>query len=103
MIIDIPHKLERDEVKRRLQSRIGELPEHIPGGIAEVSSSWPAPDRMAIAVGALGQQVTGTIDVHEQFVRLTVVLPAALSFMGPLIEAAIRQKGEKLLLEDGRG
>ena len=40
-IIDIPHKLGRDEVKRRMQGRIGELASRIPGGAAEVASSWP--------------------------------------------------------------
>jgi hypothetical protein len=94
--IDLPHSLGAAEAKRRLQSRIGELRDHIPGGAAEVESRW-AGDRMNLKVTALGQEVISNIDVMEKIVRLELVLPPMLAFFGKQIEALIRHKGPELL------
>jgi hypothetical protein len=98
-IVDIPHGLGRVAARERLAARVGDLPGHIPGGIAEVRSSWPTPDRMVLEVMALGQSVTATLDVEDTVVRATFVLPAMLSFMAGAIKAAVRKRGEQLLLK----
>ncbi len=102
-VIDIPHSLGQAEAARRIRSRIGELPAHIPGGVAEVAHSWPAENRMALDVAALGQRLTATLDVEERVVRVTMVLPAMLSFMSGAIAAAVKAKGGQLLLDDHTG
>ena len=96
--VDIPHSLGRDEVRRRLDSRIGEVASHIPGGAAEVRSSWTAPYRMTLKVAALGQRITATLDVEDRYVRVSFLLPPMLSFMTGAITAAVRSKGGQLLL-----
>lgn len=100
-IIDIPHQLTRAEVRRRMQARIGELPSHIPGGVAEVRSTWPGEDRMTLAVAAMGQTLAATIDIEDSVVRVSMTLPPMLSFLSGVIASAVRQKGGKLLLGDG--
>ncbi|MDT9599268.1 polyhydroxyalkanoic acid system family protein [Sphingosinicella rhizophila] len=101
IVIDLPHSLGAAEAKRRLQSRIGELKDHIPGGAAEVESHWTG-DRMNLKVTALNQEVVANIDVLEKIVRLELVLPPMLGFFGKQIEALIRRKGPELL-EDRSG
>ena len=100
VVIDIPHKLGREEAKRRLKNRIGELASHIPGGAADVRSSWPTEDRMELSVDAMGQHVATVLDVEENIIRLQLQLPAMLSFMSGAIEKAIRKGGAAVLLED---
>ena len=100
MIIDIPHKLGREEAKRRLKGRIGELSSHIPGGAADVRTEWPTENRMTLAVDAMGQTVATVLDVEETHIKLQLQLPAMLSFMSGAIEKAIRKGGAKVLLED---
>ncbi|WP_427967572.1 polyhydroxyalkanoic acid system family protein [Altererythrobacter sp.] len=97
MRIALPHDLGREEVRRRLKSRSHEIADHIPGGIAQVDTSWTGEDRMNLAVGAMGQQVTGHVDIEESQVVFEVTLPAALSFVQPIIEGAIRSNAQKLL------
>ena len=97
--IDIPHRLGREEAKRRLKSRVGELASHIPGGAAEVKTSWPGEDRMDLSVAALGQSVRALLDVEENVIRLRLQLPAMLGFMAGPIERAIRKKGAAALIE----
>ena len=96
--IDLPHELGREEAKRRMQARIGELPGHIPGGMAEVRSSWAADYRMAIEVAALGQQVSAVLDVEDRRIRISLELPLMLRFASGAIEAAVQRKGRDLLL-----
>jgi Putative polyhydroxyalkanoic acid system protein (PHA_gran_rgn) len=93
----IPHKLEKDEVRRRFQSRSHEIADQIPGGMAKVSTSWPSEDRMQLDVSALGQSLAGHIDIAESEVVFEFDLPPALSFVEPMIRKAVEAKGQKLL------
>lgn len=100
MTVDIPHSLGREEAKRRLKTRIGELSNHIPGGAADVRSGWPSENRMTLDVEAMGQSVSTVLDVEESSIRLQMQLPAMLGFMAGAIEKAIQKKGAEILLED---
>ena len=92
-IIEIPHRIGKAEAKRRMKARIGELPAHIPGGVAEVRADWPAEDRMALDVKALGQSVSATLDVEEAVIRVALVLPPMLGLFAGKISEIVRQKG----------
>ena len=95
--VDLPHKLGRDEARRRIANNIHRLEDHIPGG-ARVESGW-AGDQLNLKVHALGDSVHATIDVEESKVHLKVLLPGLLGmFAGPI--AAMLQKKGDLLLED---
>jgi hypothetical protein len=100
VVVNLPHRLGADEAKRRMQSGIGRLKDYVPGGGAEVASSWEG-NRMHLDVRALGQQVSGHIDVEEANVRLELMLPPMLALFAGKIEAMLRSKGSDLL-EDKR-
>lgn len=95
--IDVPHTLGRDAAKARIQSRLGELAGHIPGGAADVAHSWPAPYEMALEIGALGGRVAARLEIQESVVRVHLQLPAMLAFFSGMIGAAVREGGEKML------
>ncbi len=97
-IVDIPHTLGREAAKARLATGIGSLGDHIPGGVAEVLTDWPSPDRMALTVVTLGQRLTATLDVTDTLVRVSFALPGMMGFMAGAIAAAVRREGDKLLL-----
>lgn len=96
MRVAIPHRLEQDEVRRRLRENIGSLSDHIPGN-ANVQSAWPSEDRMTLDVGAMGQSLHANVDLEPNQLVLTVDLPPMLAFMEPMIAGAIRSQGDKLL------
>ena len=100
MRVPIPHNLPSEEVRRRLRDNVGDLPDHIPGGVAEVDSSWPSEDRMMLSVGAMGQHVNGYVDIEDTQLVFEVQLPPALSFFEPIVEKAVRSQGQKLLSKD---
>ena len=93
----IPHSIGQDEARRRIRSRSHEIAGFIPGGFADVTTSWPSDDRMDLVVAAMGQHLTGHIDIEESQVVFVVDLPPALSFIEPMMQGAIESKGRKLL------
>lgn len=96
MRIALPHSLGKEEARRRVRERSGEIANFVPG-FASVTTAWQGDDRMNLIVGAMGQAMTGAIEVGESEVAFTVELPAALSFVEPMIRSQIEAKGRKLL------
>lgn len=97
MRVALPHDLGKDEVRRRLKERSHEIADYIPGGIADVDTTWRGEDRMELGVSAMGQHITGDIEVYDKEVVFQIKLPPALSFVRPVIESAIRSNGTKML------
>lgn len=97
MRIPIPHKLGREEARRRLHDRSGEMAGLFPGGMAEVSIAWPHENRMAMAVTAMGKTVNGHVDVEDEAVVFEIELPAALSFVEGMVRSTVEAKARKLL------
>ena len=97
MRIAIPHNLGREEVRRRLHSRLPEMSEIFPGGIAEVETGWANQDRATLLIRAMMQEMSGSIDIEDAQIVFTFNLPPALSFVEPMIRGAIEDKGRKLL------
>ena len=98
--VDLPHKLGREEARRRIASNIHKLTDHIPGGASHVDSNWIG-DELNLAVHALGQAVDAQIGVEESRVRVHVMLPGMLAMFAKPIEAMLQKKGS-VLLEDKR-
>lgn len=97
MRVALPHSLGREEVRRRLHARSGEIAGLFPGGMADIAVSWPHEDRMALDVTAMGKTVTGAVEIEDHEVAFVIDLPAALSFVEPMVRGAIESKGRKLL------
>lgn len=99
--VDLPHRLGRDEARRRIAGNIDKLEAQIPGGASLVGSSWSG-DTLNLAIHAMGQTVEAKIDVEEAKVHCRVMLPGILSLFAGPIEAMLNKKGNALLLEDKR-
>jgi hypothetical protein len=97
MRVALPHRHSKDEVRRRLRARSGEIAQFVPGGFADVQTAWPSEDRMSMVVRAMGQQLNAHVDIEESQVVFVVDLPPALGFVEPIVAGAIRDKGTKLL------
>ena len=100
VVIDLPHSLGVEEAKRRVERGVGKLTHYIPGG-AQVDSRTEG-DRIHLRVRAMGQAITGTIDVEATKVRLELMLPAFLAMFAGKIEGLLRGKAAEIL-EDKSG
>jgi len=99
LVVNLPHKLGKEEAKRRIAGGIDRLTSYIPGG-ADVDSSWSG-DRMRLLVRTMGQEVDSHIDVADANVRLEIHLPAFLAMFGSVITGFLEKHGTELL-EDKR-
>lgn len=99
--VNLPHTLGKSEATRRMRDRIGELPDHIPGGLAQVEHRWTAEDRLALDIAALGAKVSALAEVDEANIRLSVQLPPLLEPFRGAVEAAVRKRATALLLPGG--
>ena len=93
--VDLPHRLGKEEARRRIASGMGGLEDHIPGA-AQVESRWNG-DELDLRVAAMGQEVTARIRVEETLVHVDALLPPSLSFFGRAIEAGLRKGGAQML------
>lgn len=100
MRVAIPHDLPRETVRERLRSRSHEIADHIPGGMAEVTTTWPNEDSMTMRVSAMGQNLDGRVNIEEGQLVFEIDLPPALGFVEPMVANAVRQQGQKLLTKD---
>lgn len=96
LVVSIPHQLGKAEAKRRLVTGIAQLKETYGNKVAVLQDEWTG-DRLDFRVTALGQGVSGMIDVGEEAVTLAVELPWVLAVLADKAKALIQKKGQLLL------
>jgi len=95
LVVSLPHRLGREEARRRLQSGLTRAAASVP--VLKVDEERWAGDRMIFRVRALGQAATGHVDVEDDHVRVEVTLPWLLQRFADMAQAAIRSRGNLLL------
>ena len=96
VIVTLPHQLGRAEARRRIENGFAQIVQVLPGGAGQVSQRWEA-DRLAFNVGALGQSVSGFVDVQETTVTMEIHLPGVLGLLAQGLKGRLRKAGQLLL------
>jgi putative polyhydroxyalkanoate system protein len=96
LVVEIPHRLGKEEAVRRLKGGIGKASSQY-GNMVQVHEEIWSGDRLSFRVEALRQIVSGTVDVREENVRIEVMLPWLLARLASGIQSAIRKSGTLLL------
>lgn len=95
--VSIPHDLGRAEARRRIDEGVGRLI-HQFAAVGEVQRAWDG-DTLRFSVTAMGQAISGLIEVAERDVRLEVMLPGFLAMIAGKVKGRIQKEGQ-ILLED---
>ena len=96
LVISIPHRLGKNEAIRRLKSGLGSVRTNFGHVFSVQEESWTG-DQLRFRVGALGQFVSGTIDVAEDYVQLEMMLSWPLAQFAEKLSPAIQRQGVLLL------
>ena len=80
LVVSIPHHLGKDEALRRLKSGLAEVGTSF-GHLFSVKEQLWTGNHLQFQVSALGQEVSGSIDVADDCVRLEVFLPWLLAML----------------------
>lgn len=99
--VTIPHKLGKAEAKARIAGGFDQIKDQlgVQAGIMSLtrfSQLWDG-DRLSFTAQALGQTVSGRLDVHENDVRIEIDLPAILAGVADKIAGRLRKQGQLLL------
>lgn len=95
VVVSIPHELGRAEARRRIDEGLGRLTSQI-GAVGEIKQAWEG-DLLRFSLQAIGQTVTGTIDVQEHEARLEVHLPGIFAMIAGKVKGRLRDEGQILL------
>lgn len=96
LVVSIPHHLGKEEAIRRLKSGLAGMQTSF-GHVFTVSEETWNENRLQFSVNALGQSVSGSIEVNEDSVRLEVVLPWLLAKLAEKLQPLIRREGLLML------
>jgi hypothetical protein len=96
LVVSIPHQLGKDEAVRRLKSGLGKAQQNYGQFFTVLDETWTG-DHLQFGVSALGQIVSGSIDVAEDHVNLELVLPWLLAKLAAAIQPLVRKEGTLLL------
>jgi hypothetical protein len=95
LVVSIPHRLGREEARRRLQQGLTRAAASMP--VLKVDEEKWDGDRMIFRVRALGQAAAGHVDVEDNHVRVEVTLPWLLQRFAEVAQATIKNRGKLLL------
>ena len=96
LVVSIPHNLGREEALRRLKGGMGNLRSQFGDKLTKLEDKWTG-DRMDFDVRALGQSVSGHLEVFNDSVRVEVQLPWVLSMIVNKIRPFIEKQGQLML------
>ena len=96
LVATVSHELGRRKAKQRIESSLDEIRSHLSAFATSVEEQWTE-DHLDFRLIALGRAISGRIDVFEDSVRIEVMLPGILGFLGGKISSRIRERGLKLL------
>jgi hypothetical protein len=96
LVVSIPHRLGRQEAKRRLDTGIGRLRPELAGLVSALDYSWDQ-DRLNFTASAMWQTITGAIEVLEDAVRIEIHLPWMMSLLADTVAKQVRGRGVAML------
>jgi len=94
--VAIPHQLGRAEARRRIDEGFGDFSRHLGGTAGALTKSWTG-DRLNFSLQAMGQGISGFLDVAEDAVRVEVLLPGFLAMLAGKIRGTLQKEGQLLL------
>lgn len=93
--IDIPHKLGREEAKRRMSGSFSKLTDYVPGSTI-TQHQWDG-DTLTFTLEAMGQRVGARMDVFDDKVHALFDLPPMLALFAGKVRDQLAKGGQKLL------
>ena len=94
--VTVPHRLGREEAKRRLADGLQHVAEQIASAHASLDYDWEE-YRINFSVTAMRQRLEGHTDVEDEFIRISIHLPFLLRMLADPIASRVESDTELLL------
>jgi hypothetical protein len=96
VVVTIEHGSSKEAVKEKLRGSLERIRGQLGPLVGPVDEQW-AGDALQFRLAALGQPVTGRIDIGDRVVRIEVLLPGLLGYLGDKIAGRVQREGSRLL------
>ena len=96
LIVSIPHRLGRQEARRRLDHGITRLRPELGILLSGLNYHWEQ-DTLNFSASAMWQRITGRIEVLDDAVRVEIDLPWMMQVLRDTITRRVRGRGIALL------
>lgn len=94
--LTIPHELGRAEARRRIDDGFASFSQHMGAVAGALSKTWSG-DRLNFRFAAIGQEISGTVDVEDAAIKLEVLLPGMLGMLANKVKGRLRKEGQLML------
>jgi hypothetical protein len=96
--VSIPHQLGRAEARRRIETGFSKLVNQLPvSGVC--NERWDG-DQLTFSVAAMGQTVSGRVEVLDAAVTMEIDLPGLLGHIANAFKGRLQKAGQLLLTRD---
>jgi|ERR1700748_1628200 putative polyhydroxyalkanoate system protein len=96
LVVSIPHNLGRETALKRIHDGIAQLRSRYAAQMTILDENWTG-DRLDFRIMALRQTVSGSIEVAETTVTVSVVLPLFLSALAEKAKTLIQHRAQLML------
>ncbi len=96
VVVTVPHRLGREEAKRRLADGLQHVAEQIASAHASLDYGWEE-YRINFSVTAMRQRLEGHTDVEDEFIRISIHLPFLLRMLADPLASRVESDTELLL------
>lgn len=96
LTITIPHSLGRAAARKRVEDGIAQLRSTYAGQFTALEENWTE-DRLDFSLSVLKQAISGSVEVADSTVTVSVVLPIFLAMLAEKVKAVVQQRGQVML------
>jgi len=94
--VSISHELTQEQAKERLINGIADARAKHPSFLKNATETWNG-NTMSFTASAMGQTITGRIEVEPKNVNIHVDLPMLLAMLANKLKPQLEAEGRKLL------
>jgi hypothetical protein len=97
--VSIPHQLGRAVARRRIETGFAKIIDLLPGSGGTRTERWDG-DRLVFGVTAMGQTISGVINVLDAAVTMEIELPGVLGMIASGFKDRLQKVGQLLLRKE---
>jgi hypothetical protein len=94
--ISVPHDLGRAEARRRVADGLQNVQARYGQSVGTIEQRWTG-DRLDFTVTALGQRISGDLDIQDKAVHIRVLLPWLLARIAEKLRPQIENEARRVL------
>ena len=90
--VRVPHSLERDEVRRRLDDALVRAREQYAAAVGDIEASWEGEDRLRVLLTVSGMKFDGTVEILVEELVVALQVPGMAALFAGRIREGIEER-----------